>query len=120
MRIWFDLDGTLCDTPDDIDHDDAQAILARCTPRPQALAHVKELLRLGHGIGIITGRDELNLRLGRVYVAPNWNGLPEIARKGADRRDEDLPLTYYDPGREIVAFECLAERDDWERREGPP
>lgn len=56
MNVWFDLDGTLCDTPSDIDHDDAASILARCQPRLRALARVLEVMRMGHGVGIITGR----------------------------------------------------------------
>lgn len=72
------------------------------------------LLRRGYST-----KDELNLRLGRVYRASNWNALPDEAKKGADRRDEDLPLTYYDPAEEVVAFECLSDQTAEDRLRQP-
>lgn len=56
LRIFFDLDGTLCDTPADIDHDDVRDLIDRCTPRQAALLRLRQVHALGHKVGIITGR----------------------------------------------------------------
>lgn len=76
LRVFFDLDGTLCHTPEDIDHDDVRALIDRCTPREQAIAKVRELHALGHQLGIITGRGP-HVRAATTAQLHAW--LPEIA-----------------------------------------
>ena len=55
MRIFFDVDGTLCHTRK-VDFDDPQGLLSACTPRPAALQELLAAHRLGHDVGILTYR----------------------------------------------------------------
>lgn len=56
MIIVFDLDGTLCDTPEGTDYDDVADLLAKCRPRAAVLERVRELARLGHDLAVVTAR----------------------------------------------------------------
>lgn len=56
MRIFFDLDGTLCHTPEGTNYDDVGALVAACTPRLDVLTRVREAYELGHDLGILTAR----------------------------------------------------------------
>lgn len=56
MRIYADLDGTLCDTPEGVDHDSADDLLAKCKPKARALQHLLDAHSLGHDVGIVTAR----------------------------------------------------------------
>lgn len=56
MRVFSDLDGTLCHTPAGIDYDDAAQLLAHCRPRPAAIQELVAAHRLDHDVGILTYR----------------------------------------------------------------
>lgn len=73
MIIFFDLDGTLCDTPTGIDHEDANALLAQCKPRPRVLQRIQQLAALGHRLGIVTQRGH-QVRLTTYQQLWSWLG----------------------------------------------
>lgn len=56
VMVVLDWDGTVCDTPEDVDHDDASDLLARCQPRPAVVQRIREILGLGHDVAVVTGR----------------------------------------------------------------
>ena len=56
MKIYFDLDGTLCDTPSDANWEDSADLARRCKPRQRMLERIVELRAMGHRVGIVTAR----------------------------------------------------------------
>ncbi|MHB1262064.1 MAG: HAD family hydrolase [Thermoplasmatota archaeon] len=56
MNILFDVDGTLCTTPRDVDHDDPASLLAKCLPRRRVLDRLHDLAALDHSLGVVTAR----------------------------------------------------------------
>ncbi len=56
MIIGWDVDGTLCDTPANVDYDDEASLLAGCKPRIPMLMRVGELAACGHVMDVVTAR----------------------------------------------------------------
>lgn len=84
-------------------------------------AIAKKVLRSKPGCPMLVRRgystkDEFPATLGRVYAADNWNSLPDEVKKGADRRNEDLPLRFYDPAEGLVAFQVCGIKDGGDAR----
>lgn len=79
--VGFDIDGTLCTTPADIDHDDGDDLLRRCQPIPAAVRAAQALRAMGHPIVLITARSPL-LRAVTEQQARAWLGFDvEVAMR---------------------------------------
>lgn len=56
MIVGLDWDGTVCETPRDVDVDDVEDLLAKCRPRPRMIERIAELHAGGHVLDVVTAR----------------------------------------------------------------